>query len=53
MGVPFQTLGTTAQKTFSVRYRDLEGQEKHISETPHNLKALYMNAITQFMEDAP
>jgi phosphoribosylformylglycinamidine synthase len=53
MGVPIQTLGTTAQKTFSVSYRDLDGQEKYISETPHNLKNLYMNAISQFMEDAP
>ena len=53
MGVTLQTLGTTVQKAFSVRYRDLDGQEKHLSESPQNLKNLYMNAITQFMEDAP
>ena len=53
MGVPFQVIGTTSQKTFSVRYRDLDGQEKHLYENPQNLQTLYMNAITQFMEDAP
>lgn len=53
MGVPFQTIGITSQKTFSVSYRDLDGHEKHLSESPQTLQNLYMNAITQYMEDAP
>lgn len=48
---PIIQIGITAQKTFSIRYKDLEGHTKHIEEKTENLKSLYKNAITQFMEE--